>query len=100
MGGLEEVLGMRPSLQRSRVGAWTRWFIALLSTLMLGVMGATVVAVSPAAAALSVQLVSQSQWGPDSAGLRHIVGEVVNNGDTLATFVQINFNYFNASGTL
>jgi hypothetical protein len=54
----------------------------------------------PVLAAPAIQLVSSSQWGPDAAGSVHIVGEVKNTGSENAQFIQVNFNFYSASGTL
>ena len=47
----------------------------------------------------SVQLLSSSSW-TDSIGNIHIVGEVLNNTGAYHDFIQINFEYLDASGRL
>jgi hypothetical protein len=68
------------------------------SALLLG--GSLATAPVPAAAAGSLQLLSSSEWGPDAAGSRHIVGEVKNIGAQASEFNRIDFNFYDASGTL
>lgn len=72
----------------------------LIAGALVAVLTSLVAAPIPAHAALGVQLISSSQWGPDSIGYMHIAGEVANSGTQNANFIEINFNFYNASGTL
>jgi hypothetical protein len=48
----------------------------------------------------TVTNVSAIQFGPDSIGQEHIVGEVVNNSGTNAQLVQVSFNFYSKKGRL
>jgi Fibronectin type III domain len=72
----------------------------LLSAVLASLLVSTFAAPTPVHAALGVQLISSSQWGPDSAGFIHIVGEVANSGTQDANFIELDFNLYNAAGTL
>jgi hypothetical protein len=76
-----------------------RWSVRVVAAL-LAAAPLTLAEVMPAQAGLGVQLVSSSQWGPDAIGDMHVVGEVLNTGTAYADFVQIDLNFYNASGTL
>ncbi|MDA8102698.1 MAG: FxLYD domain-containing protein, partial [Nitrospiraceae bacterium] len=72
-------------------------FVAV-AALLLGVF-----ATSPgtaAASSLSVTPVSSSQWGPDTSGYEHIVGEVQNTGTVTASLIEIDFAFYDASNAV
>jgi hypothetical protein len=76
--------------------------IALVTVMMAMACGVTLGIQGSAASpdGTSVILLSSSQWGPDSIGFEHVVGEVKNVGTTDIDYVQINLNFYSASGNL
>jgi hypothetical protein len=69
--------------------------------LLFGLVAVAAPGLASATSAIpSVSLVSSSQWGPDSAGYEHVVGEVKNSGPGVASLVEVDFNFYNRSGTL
>ena len=65
--------------------------------LLAGILTSMLVIPLPVSASVGVTLLTNSSWGPDAAGYDHIVGEVQNSGTENAEFVQIYFNFDNAS---
>jgi hypothetical protein len=53
-----------------------------------------------AATTPSIQLLSVSSWGPDPGGHDHIVGELINNSNTVADLVKVAVNYYDISGNV
>lgn len=70
----------------------------LVSLICVGGLSAGLTERASAAPAISV--VSSRQWGPDSIGYEHIVGEVRNSGSSAAWLVRIDFNLYSASNQL
>ncbi len=69
-------------------------FVAV-AALLLGVFATSTG--TAAASSLSITPVSSSQWGPDTSGYEHIVGEVQNTGTVTASLIEIDFAFYNAS---
>ena len=76
------------------------WILRCTGILAL-LLGPSAINPGPASAStLGVAVVSSSQWGPDSSGYEHIVGEVQNTGTATETLIEINLDFYNSSGVV
>jgi hypothetical protein len=79
---------------------WVRVVVAAGLVSIGGVVAAATVSSPTATAAPVLRLLSATQWGPDSIGFEHAVGEIVNNGPGVASLVEVDLDFFNKTGTL
>lgn len=81
------------------VARWRRGITAI--GLLMGIPAVAVGLASPASAVSgSVAVVSSSAWGPDSSGLDHVVGEIVDSGSTDVNVAILDVNLLDSGGNV
>lgn len=74
---------------------------AMAVTVVVAVSAIGVGLASPASATSgTVTVVSSSEWGPDSAGLDHVVGEIVDSGSTDVNAAILDVNLLDSGGNV